>query len=201
MGMILNPTQKKILQHFLTNFPEVIDAINHRDFQKVYSLAPKIIDNSNIYLVSELLMQHGIDPIEKLGYVPADFLSHTFDGTFSKIDLSAASRIDPYAFAESGIKEVTGGDNIHLIDSGAFYDSKLMLANFKNVDNLGPSAFAYCRSLKELPIKDSYQLVIINGLIDIIYQTHFVKKLSVFCFVATITTFFSFFHCFHSLFY
>ena len=161
MGKIFNPTQKKILQHFLTNFPEVTDAINRKDFQKVYSLAPKIIGKYNTYLVSELLMQYGINPVEKLGYVPANFLSHAFDGTFSKIDLSAASRIDPEAFAESGIKEVIGGDNIHLIDGGAFYDSKLIMANFKNVDNLGQSAFAYCRSLKELPIKDSHQLVTI----------------------------------------
>ena len=161
MEKTFNSIHKKILKNFLTNYPEVQEALNRRDIQKVYSLAVKTIGKGNAWLVSELLVSYGIDPIKELHYVPPYFMTSRETKNFEKIDLSAATRIDPDAFNGANVVEVTGTDNIHLIDNRAFYGSWLANADFKNVDNLGNEAFAYNIHLKELPIRNCKSLVVI----------------------------------------
>ena len=161
MEKTFNSTHKKILKHFLTDFPDVNAALNHRDIKKVYRLAEAIIGKSNVWLVSELLVSYGMDPIKELHYVPSYFMTSRETKNFEKIDLSDATSIYPHAFSEANVVEVTGTDNIRFIHTSAFSSSWLAKADFKNVDNLGDRAFAYNINLRELPIQNCKSLVTI----------------------------------------
>ena len=135
------------LQGFIEKNINLIEQDTKESWETVYS---KLSDEQRGEL-TQVMLEIGIDPAEKLGYIPTFYLFHSPIKTY-KIPDNVESIRDAAFFNCLSLTSIEIPDSVTSIGSSAFYYctslTSIVLGN--SVESIGSHAFFYCDSLTEI---------------------------------------------------
>lgn len=174
------------IKSFIQQNIGLIDEDTKNSWEQFY----KNIDNKNMYEVTYYLLDAGIDPSKKLGYIPSHFLYQN-PKIYKYFIPTEVEYIEQDAFFGCiNLNYIEFNDNVKVIGDRAFsFCTDLKDINILNVQKLGLWVFKGCHSLKSVQLKGSHitighycfsecndlETFKIDGTVEYIHQSAFYK--------------------------
>ena len=145
-------------KQFAAKVKSYIHLARKRGLNSVYEM----FDEYETPLLTQLLLDSGINPMKELKWIPDNFAVET-SITPDLIIPDHIYKIGEFSFFTAGLKSVRVGDNVRSIGKGAFANNpnltQIGLSSYGNLTHIGDGAFSNLFSIKQIYIPEGVEII------------------------------------------
>jgi hypothetical protein len=145
-------------KEFVTKVKSYIHLAKKKGLNSVYEM----FNEDETPLLTQLLLDSGINPLSELNWIPDNFATETSIPS-DLIIPDHIYKIGEFSFFTAGLKRVEVGDNVRSIGKGAFANNpnltQIEFSSYGNLTHIGDGAFSNLFSIQQIYIPEGVEII------------------------------------------